>query len=91
MAKQLGHFEITAKVGRLAFKLPLPASMSRVHPVFHIFLLRCPKDGGHNAAPSPAMLLDSFEPTTMSTLCLGRVWGLRNMHGFLSTSLRIKC
>ncbi len=57
MAKQLGPFEITAQVGRLAYKLLLPASMSRVHPVFYVSLLRRPKDGGRNAAPPPAMLL----------------------------------
>ena len=57
MAKQLGPFEITATVGRLAYKLLLPASMSRVHPVFHVSLLRRLKDG----APPPAMLLDGFE------------------------------
>ena len=61
MAKQLGPFEITAKVGRLAYKLLLPASMSRVHPVFHVSLLRRPKDGRRNAAPPPAMLLDGVE------------------------------
>ncbi len=61
MAKQLGPFEITAQVGRLAYKLLLPGSMSRVHPVFHVSLLRRPKDGGCNAAPPPAMLLDGFE------------------------------
>ena len=36
MAKQLGPFEIIERVGRLAYKLLLPASMSRVHPVFHV-------------------------------------------------------
>ena len=61
MAKQLGPFEITAKVGRLTYKLLLPASISIVHPVFHGSLLRRPKDGDCNAAPPPAMLLDSFE------------------------------
>ena len=61
MAKQLGPFEITAKVGRLAYQLLLPASMSRVHPVFHVSLRRRPKDGGCSAAPPPAMLLDGFE------------------------------
>ena len=30
------------------------------------------------------------QPTTKSTLCLGRVWGLRNVHGFLSTSLGLR-
>ena len=46
MTKQLGPFEITAKVGRLPYKLLLPAFMSRVHPVFHVCLLKRPKDGG---------------------------------------------
>ena len=36
MAKQLGPFEIIQHMGRLAYKLLLPASMSRVHPVFHV-------------------------------------------------------
>ena len=61
MAKQVGLFEITAQVGGLAYKLLVPASMSRVHPVSHLSLLIRPKDGGRNAAPPPAMLLDGFE------------------------------
>ncbi len=60
-SKQLGPFEITAQVGGLAYKLLVPASMSRVHPVSHLSLLKRPKDGGRNAAPPPAMLLDGFE------------------------------
>ena len=58
LAKQLGPFEITENVGRLAYKLLLPASMSTAQPVFHVSLLRHPKDGGRNAAPPHAMLLD---------------------------------
>lgn len=44
-SRWLGPFEITTRVGRLAYKLCLPASMSRMHPVFHISLLNRPKDG----------------------------------------------
>ena len=61
MAKQLGPFEIIERVGRLAYKLLLPASMSRVHPVFHVSLLKRPRDGGRKTAPPPAMLLDGAE------------------------------
>ena len=101
MAKQLGPFEITANVGRLAYKLLLPASMSTAQPVFHVSLLRHPQDGGRNAAPPHAMLLDGFKECEIdkvlqhrprphkSTLCLGRGRGLRNVHGFLSTSLKM--
>ncbi|KAL3132319.1 hypothetical protein ABBQ32_008897 [Trebouxia sp. C0010 RCD-2024] len=35
--------------------------MSRVHPVFHVSLLKRPKDGGRHSAPPPAMLLDGHE------------------------------
>ena len=31
---------ITAQVGALAYRLQLPASMSGVHPVFHVSMLR---------------------------------------------------
>ena len=57
----LEPFEITERVGRLAYKLCLPASMSRVHPVFHVSPLKRPRDGGRYSAPPPAMLLDGFE------------------------------
>ena len=60
-SRWLGPFEITERVGRLAYKLCLPASMSRVHPVFHVSLLKRPKDGGRHSAPPPAMLLEGFE------------------------------
>ncbi len=60
-ARELGPFEIIEKIGRLAYKLLLPASMSKVHPVFHVSLLKRPKDGGRNSAAPPAMLLDGHE------------------------------
>lgn len=38
-AKKLGPFKIIEAVNSRAFRLQLPASMSRVHPVFHVSLL----------------------------------------------------
>ena len=38
-AKKLGPFKIVEAVNSRAFRLQLPASMSRVHPVFHVSLL----------------------------------------------------
>jgi hypothetical protein len=38
-SKYLGPFRITRRVGLLAYELDLPASMSRIHPVFHVSLL----------------------------------------------------
>ena len=57
----LGPFEITERIGCLAYKLLLPASMSTVHPVFHVSLLQRPQEGGRHSAPPPAMLLDGQE------------------------------
>ena len=56
MARQLGPFEIIEHVGRLAYKLPLPASMSKVHPVFHVSLLKRLQDDGRKTAPPPGKL-----------------------------------
>ena len=44
--KWLGPFEVIKRVGEVAYELSIPASMSRIHPVFHVSLLRKYKDGG---------------------------------------------
>ena len=71
-SRWLGPFEITEQVGRLAYKLCLPASMSRVHPVFHVSLLKRPKDGGCHSAPPPAMPLNGFEKCGIDKLLAHR-------------------
>jgi hypothetical protein len=38
-ARYLGPFVVTQKVGKLAYRLELPPSMDRVHPVFNVALL----------------------------------------------------
>jgi hypothetical protein len=38
-AKKLGPFKIVEAVNSRSFRLQLPASMSRIHPVFHVSLL----------------------------------------------------
>ena len=57
LPKFLGPFEVIQKVGAVAYKLCLPATM-KAHPVFHVSLLRKYKDGGRQVAPPPAVLLD---------------------------------
>ena len=36
----IGHFEILERVGAVAYRLALPPSMSGVHEVFHVSMLR---------------------------------------------------
>jgi hypothetical protein len=38
--RYIGPYLITTRVGFLAYRLQLPESMARVHPVFHVSMLR---------------------------------------------------
>ncbi|XP_043817392.1 uncharacterized protein LOC122725037, partial [Manihot esculenta] len=38
--RYIGPFEVLQRVGNVSYKLDLPASMERIHPVFHVSLLR---------------------------------------------------
>ena len=47
----IGHFEILERIGTVAYRLALSPSMTGVHEVFHVSLLR--KD-----TPDPAHVVD---------------------------------
>ena len=38
--RYIGSFEILQRIGNVSYKLALPASMERIHPVFHVSMLR---------------------------------------------------
>ena len=38
--RYIGPFEIQSKVGEVAYRLVLPPELSRIHPVFHVSMLR---------------------------------------------------
>ncbi|KAJ9532240.1 hypothetical protein QJQ45_003965 [Haematococcus lacustris] len=50
LPRYVGPFRIEAHVGRDAVKLTLPSAMSRIHPVFHVSLLR-PYEGNFGRLP----------------------------------------
>ena len=47
----IGHFEILERVGTVAYWLALPPSVSGVHEVFHVSMLR-------KYTPNPARVVD---------------------------------
>ena len=38
--RYIGPFEFQARVGEVAYRLMLPPELSRIHPVFHVSMLR---------------------------------------------------
>lgn len=74
--KKLGPFKITAKVGSRAYRLQLPTSMARVHPVFHISLLEpYIKDTNPNTIlpPPPPIIIDDNEEFLVETILDARI------------------
>jgi hypothetical protein len=61
----LGPFPILAKVSQLVYKLALPESMARIHPVLHVLVLRKRKtdtiEGQQQDRPEPITLDDKEE------------------------------
>ena len=62
---QLGPYKVLAKIGELDYKLDLPPSMSRIHPVFHVNKLSSWKGNDVNGIlpppPEPVELDDEIE------------------------------
>lgn len=68
MSQFLGPFEITRRIGTVAYELCLPASMQRIHPVFHVSLLRKYKGAERSSAAPPAILLDGEEECEIESI-----------------------
>jgi hypothetical protein len=59
LPKWLGPFKVTKVVNPVAFRLELPPSMSRLHPVFHLSLLKpYVRDPGRTAHRYTPLLVD---------------------------------
>ena len=53
----IGPFKVVEKINEVAYKLDLPMELKKVHPTFHVSLLRRYKDGGRSALTKPPPLL----------------------------------
>ena len=49
--RHIGPFKILERVGTFAYRLALPPSLSSVHEVFHVYMLR-------KHTPDPALVVD---------------------------------
>ncbi|XP_043704749.1 uncharacterized protein LOC122654608 [Telopea speciosissima] len=55
--RYVGPYRITQKVGKRAYRLALPAAMSRMHNVFHVSMLRkCNADPSQVIDPEPIVI-----------------------------------
>jgi hypothetical protein len=57
MPKWVGPFEVLEKLGKVAYKLQLPANI-KIHPVFHVSLLKPHMSDGRVQPPPPAIETD---------------------------------
>ena len=55
MPRYIGPYSVVANVGATAVKLELPPS-SRIHPVFHVSLVKPYKDNGTRQPPTPLII-----------------------------------
>ena len=60
--RYIGPYEITEKIGPLAYRLALPPELSRIHDVFHLSVLR-------RYRSDPSHVLKDSEVTLSENLC----------------------
>ena len=79
--RRLGPYQVERRVGRYAYRLALPHSMRRLHPVFNIVKLTlAPPDpiaGQHTTAPPPPELVDGEEEYVVEDILDSRMFKCR--------------
>jgi hypothetical protein len=79
LPRWLGPFRVAKRISSVAYKLELPASMARIHPVFHASLLKPYRSDGAYRPPPPVILKDGseeYEVTLYMLFWIGEVFGV---------------
>src|SRR5208283_943045 len=75
--RRLGPYVVEARVGHGSYRLSLPASLRRLHPVFPVVKLTPAKDdpfpGRHVAPPPPPVLVDGEEEFEVEKVLNSRI------------------
>jgi hypothetical protein len=61
LPRWLGPFRVAKRISSVAYKLELPATMARIHPVFHASLLKLYRSDGTYRPPPPVIMEDIME------------------------------
>lgn len=78
LPRWLGPFRVAKRVSSVAYKLELPNTMSRLHPVFHVSLLKPYYSDGSYQPPPPVLLQDGSEEYEVETILSHRDRSLPN-------------
>lgn len=68
LPRWLGPFRVQKRISGVAYKLELLPSMSRIHPVFHVSLLKPYHSDGPYQPPPPVVLEDGSEEYEVETI-----------------------
>ena len=82
MPRWIGPFKVLERVGKVAYRLDLPASL-KMHPVFHVSLLQPWREDGRVQPPPPLFIVNGEAVYTVDRLLDHRTGRRKNLKEFL--------
>ena len=82
MPRWVGPYQVLERVGNVAYRLDLPSEM-KMHPVFHVSLLKPWVEGDRQQPPPPRLLMDGQLVWTVDRILDHRSGKRKNLKEFL--------